>query len=75
MPAMTSGPPGEPPMSLATALTRVDWVLARYEGCGSTVLRVMSAADMDAVKVIADTARRHATRPAAKEGTASDRLF
>ena len=71
---MTPGPDAAG-MSIATALTRVDWVLARYEGCDGTVLRVMSAADMDAVKVVADIARRRSPLPAAKERATDDRLF
>ena len=44
-------------MSIATALVRVGYVLSRYAGCDSLVLRVMSAADMDAVEVLANAVR------------------
>ena len=61
---MTPGPDAAG-MDVTTALTRVDWVLARYAGCGSIVLRAMSAVDLDAVKVLADAARSHAPALAA----------
>ena len=44
-------------MSIATALIRVGYLFDRYAGCDSRVLRVISAADEEAIKVLADTVR------------------
>ena len=44
-------------MSIATALIRAGYLLDRYAGCDSRVLRVISAADLEAVKVLADAIR------------------
>jgi hypothetical protein len=49
--------PGEAPMSIATALVRVGYLFDRYAGCDSRVLRVISHADEDAIKVLADAIR------------------
>ena len=55
-------------MNPDTALARVDALLARYEGCDSRVLRIMSAVDLDAVKTLADMARSAPRTLAAEEG-------
>jgi hypothetical protein len=52
-------------MSIATALIRVGYLLDRYAGCDSRVLRVISAADEEAVKVLADAVRNCDWCPAA----------
>ena len=58
--------PGEAPMSIATALIRVGYLFDRYEGCDSQVLRVISADDEEAVKVLADTVRNCDWCPASR---------
>ena len=44
-------------MDIEAALTRAGYLLDRYAGCDSTVLRVVSATDLDAVAVLAQAAR------------------
>jgi hypothetical protein len=44
-------------VNVATALIRVGYLLDRYAGCNSQVLRVMSAMDLEAVEVLADIVR------------------
>jgi hypothetical protein len=44
-------------MSITTALIRVGYLLDRYADCDSRVLRVISATDEEAVKVLADAVR------------------
>jgi hypothetical protein len=56
-------------MSLATALIRAGYMLDRYAGCDSRVLRVISAADLDAVEVLADTVRNCDWCPASRQVT------
>jgi len=59
-------------MSIATALIRAGYMLDRYAGCDSQVLRVISAVDLDAVKVLADTVRNCDWCPASRQITKAD---
>jgi hypothetical protein len=56
-------------MSITTALVRVGYLLDRYAGCDSQVLRVMSAVDLEAVKVLANVIRDCDWCPAARSRT------
>jgi hypothetical protein len=56
-------------MSIATALMRAGYMLDRYAGCDSQVLRVISAVDLDAVQVLADTVRNCDWCPASRQVT------